>query len=102
MPDGSSSEAPVTRPGPIARRYWRHGVRAAAADVSTVERDRPPAAPGSALISVTAATVPSPSGVLLTHPAGERYDVAVPHGRGSIPCNASSGVRHDRPARPAG
>ena len=24
MPEGSSSDAPVISPGPIARMYWRH------------------------------------------------------------------------------
>jgi hypothetical protein len=24
IPEGSSSDAPVIRPGPMARRYWRH------------------------------------------------------------------------------
>src|SRR5947209_2278345 len=41
MPDGSSSEAPVTSPGPRARRYLRHAGPPDARVVSA--RERPPA-----------------------------------------------------------
>src|SRR5437016_5340681 len=39
MPEGSSSEAPVMRPGPSARRYWRQSGPAVAPFSPTVRRE---------------------------------------------------------------